>query len=86
MISLTAKQKELMAYLESRAGDPVGPSFTEIRTSLRWGSNQMVSDRLNALEKRGYIRRLRGRARAIEILRPIINGECFRFIAKREAA
>lgn len=71
MISLTPKQSQLFRYLESYMSGPgsVAPSFDEIATAVDLKSKSNVVRLLDALEERGYIRRTRGRARAIEIVR-----------------
>jgi len=68
---ITHQQRACMLVLEAeieRTGG-VAPSLREIAKRLRRGKSQ-VQTLLNGLEERGLIRRLPGRARAIEILRP----------------
>jgi repressor LexA len=86
---LTARQRELLAYLDERE---FCPSFREMREAIGV-PHVSVFRLLNQLEERGYIRRLSNRARAIEVLKSpriptvIINGEQYRFIpVNRKAA
>jgi SOS-response transcriptional repressor LexA len=64
MTPLTPKQAELLNYLKSR---PTTPSFDEMRDALRLKSKSGVHRMIVALEERGYVRRIRNRARAIEL-------------------
>ena len=65
MNPLTAKQQELLDYLRlcERA-----PSFEEMKNALGLKSKSGVHRLVNALEQRGYIRRLVNHARAIELI------------------
>lgn len=65
MTPLTAKQQELLDYLRlcERA-----PSFEEMKNALGLKSKSGVHRLVNALEERGYIRRLVDRARAIDLV------------------
>jgi len=65
MIGLTPRMRELLVYIQTRE---LCPSFEEMRKALGLGSRSGVFRLLEALEERGFIRRLRNRARAIEVL------------------
>jgi repressor LexA len=65
MIPLTKRQKALLDYL--RSCDEC-PSFTEMKTALGLKSKSGVHRLVDALEERGYIRRMPNRARAIEVV------------------
>jgi len=75
MISLTPKQEKLLRFIESR--QPVSPSMREMAEALgykgweRGHGLSSISSLLDQLEYRGRIRRLRNRARAIEVLQPL---------------
>lgn len=56
----------ITGYQEAHHG--VSPSFDEMCAAIGMG-RQAVTDRLNELERRKYIRRLPNRARAIEVVR-----------------
>ena len=67
---LTRKQHELLVYIRDyqRENDNVSPSFDEMLLAMGLASKSPVFRLLTALEERGMIRRLKGRARAIEIV------------------
>jgi repressor LexA len=67
---LTAKMHELLVFLDARAreGGPA-PSFEEMKRALGLKSKSGVHRLVEALEERGFIRRLPNRARALEVLR-----------------
>lgn len=68
---LTQLQSQLLsfiiAYGEKNAG--TSPTFEEMRTELGVSSKSSVARIINALEERGFIRRLPGRVRNIEVIR-----------------
>src|SRR4028118_1229012 len=67
---LTAKQRELLTYIDKRLKDSgVSPSFDEMREALDLKSKSGVHRLISALEERQFIRRLPNRARALEVLR-----------------
>lgn len=69
-MSLTRKQSELLAYITDRLLiDNVSPSFGEMAKAVGLKSKSGVHRLINALEERGFIRRLHYRARALEVLR-----------------
>ena len=74
MISLTTAQAEALAFIESAIEeDEVAPSCEEIKQHLGLSSKSGVHRILTALEERGRIRRMKNRARAIEIVRADTN-------------
>ena len=67
---LTAKQHELLLFIQDRLGATgVSPSFDEMREALDLKSKSGVHRLISALEERGFIRRLPNRARALEVLK-----------------
>jgi repressor LexA len=67
---LTAKQHELLQFIQGRLGDSgVSPSFDEMREALELKSKSGVHRLISALEERGFIRRLPNRARALEVVK-----------------
>ena len=67
---LTAKQQELLLFIDSRLKDSgISPSFDEMREALDLKSKSGVHRLISALEERGFIRRLPNRARALEVLK-----------------
>lgn len=69
-VSATGKQLRLLrfvaGYLEATGG--ISPTFAEMARGIGCTSKTHVRRRLIALEERGYLRRLRFRCRAIEVL------------------
>lgn len=68
MIGLTHQQAECLDFIRARSARGCAPSYEEIRVGLGLASKNGVFRLLNALEKRGRIRRLPRQARAIEII------------------
>ena len=67
---LTAKQRELLLFIDRRLHDSgISPSFDEMREALDLKSKSGVHRLISALEERGFIRRLPNRARALEVLK-----------------
>ncbi|WP_262695119.1 transcriptional repressor LexA [Kordiimonas aquimaris] len=67
---LTAKQQQLLAFIDERlSSGGVSPSFDEMKDALDLKSKSGVHRLVNALEERGFIRRLANRARALEVLK-----------------
>lgn len=70
MIGLTKIQADLLAFIERFSADNgISPSFTEMQLALGLKSKSGVDRLLRALEERGRVRRVRYRARAIEVVR-----------------
>jgi SOS-response transcriptional repressor LexA len=66
---LTRQQSELLAYLRAHAAkSEVSPSFDEMAVAMGYTSKSGIHRMLGSLEERGFIRRLKYRARAIEVL------------------
>jgi repressor LexA len=67
---LTAKQRELLLFIDNRLKDEgISPSFDEMREALDLKSKSGVHRLISALEERGFIRRLPNRARALEVVK-----------------
>jgi len=67
---LTRKQHDLLTFIDRRLGQGgISPSFEEMKAALGLQSKSGVHRLINALEERGFIRRLPNRARALEVLR-----------------
>jgi len=70
-MSLTKRQKEILAFIESfldRHG--YSPSLEEIGAHFGFASPNAAFKHLQALEKRGFIRRHTHAARSIELVKP----------------
>jgi SOS-response transcriptional repressor LexA len=67
-MSLTPAQMNCLEFLKERIGATgIAPSYDEIRGHLNLASKSRVTHLLDALVERGAIRRLKYKARAIEI-------------------
>lgn len=68
---ITAAQSKLLTYIDGYAREHGGtsPSFREMCGHLGLASGSGVHRLLEGLEERGMIRRLKSRARSIEVLR-----------------
>lgn len=67
---LTAKQQQLLMFIHNRLSDSgVSPSFDEMKDALGLKSKSGVHRLINALEERGFIRRMANRARALEVVK-----------------
>ncbi|MDX3910510.1 MAG: transcriptional repressor LexA [Sphingobium sp.] len=67
---LTPKQHELLTFIHNRLEDAgVSPSFEEMKEALDLRSKSGIHRLINALEERGFIRRLPNRARALEVMK-----------------
>lgn len=70
MMGLTAKQKELFAFINRyiAENDGQGPTFDQMTVAIGLKSKLGLHRIITALEERGLIRRLPNRARAIEVI------------------
>lgn len=67
---LTRKQLELLNYIHNHLEvTGISPSFEEMKEALDLKSKSGIHRLVTALEERGYLRRLKNRARALEVLR-----------------
>lgn len=67
---LTPKQQELLIFIQNRLDEGgVSPSFEEMKDALDLKSKSGIHRLINALEERGFIRRLANRARALEVVK-----------------
>jgi repressor LexA len=72
MIGLTQRQTELLTFISAYSAehDGVPPSYQEMSDAMGVGSKGRVWEMIKSLEERGHLRRLSGRARAIEVVEP----------------
>ena len=70
---ITQRQLHLLRFIDAyiRRTGGVSPSMVEMADHLGIASKSAISSRLGSREKRGWIRRLHGRWRAIEIIKPV---------------
>jgi len=67
---LTAKQHQLLVFINQRLNENgVSPSFDEMKDALGLKSKSGVHRLINALEERGFIKRMANRARALEVVK-----------------
>ena len=65
---LTKKQKELFIYLNNYiSSNDISPSFEEMKNAVNLKSKSGIHRLITSLEQRGYIKRLKHKARAMEI-------------------
>ncbi len=66
---LTKKQKELYDYLKNYiSSNHISPSFEEMKSAVNLKSKSGIHRLITSLEERGFIRRLKHKARAMEII------------------
>jgi len=78
---ITQQQRKALLFIEAemeRTGG-VAPSVREIAAHLRYRSTSQARRLLTGLEQRGFISRLPGKIRAIEVVRPVSRFAAFRF-------
>ena len=71
---LTKKQKELFDFLrEYITANNISPSFEEMKNAVNLKSKSGIHRLITSLEQRGFIKRLKHKARAMEITRTLSN-------------
>ena len=66
---LTKKQKELYDYLKKYiSSNEISPSFEEMKSAVNLKSKSGIHRLITSLEERGFIKRLKHKARAMEII------------------
>ena len=66
---LTKKQKELFDYLQQyMSNNQISPSFEEMKEAVNLKSKSGIHRLISSLEERGFIKRLKHKARAMEII------------------
>ena len=71
---LTKKQKELFDYLSSYIiKNSISPSFEEMKVAVNLKSKSGIHRLITSLEQRGFIKRLKHKARAMEITKSFNN-------------
>ncbi len=67
---LTKKQHQLLTFIDEHISEKgISPSFDEMKEALDLKSKSGIHRLISALEERGFLRRLRHRARALEVLK-----------------
>ena len=71
---LTKKQKELFDYLSNYiAKNSISPSFEEMKNAVNLKSKSGIHRLITSLEQRGFITRLKHKARAMEVTKTFAN-------------
>ncbi len=71
---LTKKQKELFVFLSDYiSSNDISPSFEEMKNAVNLKSKSGIHRLITSLEQRGYIKRLKHKARAMEITKTLSN-------------
>ena len=71
---LTRKQKELFDYLTDYISkNSISPSYEEMKTAVNLKSKSGIHRLITSLEQRGFIKRLKHKARAMEITKNLNN-------------
>ena len=71
---LTKKQKNLLLFINKKLrSSGVSPSYEEMKASLNLKSKSGIHRLITSLEQRGYIKRLKHKARAMEITKELQN-------------
>ena len=67
---LTKKQKNLLLFINKKLrSSGISPSYEEMKQSLNLKSKSGIHRLISALEERGFIRSLRHKARALEVIK-----------------
>ena len=69
---LTTRQRQCLLFIQERLiATGVAPAMTDICDHMGFASKSVAHRLVLALEERGHIRRLRNRARALEVVKPV---------------
>lgn len=71
---LSERQRRIVRYIVERQQEGWTPSVREISEAVGLRSTAAAQKQLAALEQKGYIRRLSGQARSIQVLKPLSAG------------
>ena len=67
-VELTAKQEKVLKFIRERVGENLPPTIREIAGEMGFSSTGTVRDYLEALRRKGYLKRKNNKSRAIELL------------------
>lgn len=68
-LPLTGKQQKVLNFIRSRIQENLPPTIREIAQELGFSSTGTVRDYLEALEKKGFLKRKNNLSRSIELLK-----------------
>jgi repressor LexA len=67
---LTKQQYDLLVYINNYTGEKgISPSFDEMKAALALTSKSGVHRLINCLVERGFLKRIEGKARALEVIK-----------------
>jgi repressor LexA len=69
--ALSERQREILRFISQQQQAGWTPSVREIGEAVGLRSSAAVQKQLAALERKGYLRRLSGQARSIQLLKPL---------------
>ena len=72
---LTAKQEKVLKFIRERVGDSLPPTIREIAGEMGFASTGTVRDYLEALCKKGFLKRESNKSRGIALIGSIAAGE-----------
>jgi repressor LexA len=72
--ALSERQRQILHFIGQQQQAGWTPSMREIGEAVGLRSSAAVQKQLAALERKGYIRRLSGQARSIQLLKPLTSG------------
>ncbi len=73
--ALSERQRRILKFIMEKQAEGWTPSVREIGQAVGLRSSAAVQKQLRGLERRGYIQRLRGKARSIQVLKPLSRQE-----------
>src|SRR3954462_8728366 len=68
--ALRERQRQILRFISARQQEGWTPSVREIGDAVGLRSSAAVQKQLSTLERKGYIRRLSGQARSIQVVNP----------------
>jgi repressor LexA len=71
--TLSDRQRQILSFIAEKQQKGWTPSVREIGQAVGLRSSAAVQKQLNNLERKGYIHRLPGKARSIQLLKPLLR-------------
>ncbi|MEZ4865810.1 MAG: transcriptional repressor LexA [Caldilineaceae bacterium] len=72
---LSERQQQILCFITEKQQEGWTPSVREIGQAVGLRSSAAVQKQLDSLERQGYIRRLPGKARLIQVIKPLATPE-----------
>ena len=77
---LTPRENRVWRFIAERLlSEGVAPTYRDIMDHMRWRSENTPFDVIGRLERKGYVRRIPARARALTVLRWPDEGPRYRY-------